>query len=68
MKADTIIAMLKREQGDLSLRQFSAVLGVSAPYLSDVYRGYREPGPTILKRYGLAKRRTTTVMYEKARK
>lgn len=36
---------------------------ISAPYLSDVLKGNRTPGPTILKKLGLCVHRTVTLDY-----
>lgn len=49
MNLDQVLAKLKKKQGDRSLREFATALGCSAPFLSDVYRKQRRPGPRILK-------------------
>jgi transcriptional regulator with XRE-family HTH domain len=64
MRQETLIRELKRRQGERSLRQFAAELGVAPSYLSDVYRGRREPGPKILRLLGVRKRVTRSVEYE----
>jgi transcriptional regulator with XRE-family HTH domain len=66
MKRKDVIALLKKEQGPRSLRQFAVVLGVSAAYLSDVYRGNRDPGGKLLNRFGIEKVKVCTVSYRKA--
>lgn len=53
-KAD-VLKLMRKAQGDLSLRSWAASIGISVAYLSDVYRGKREPGPGILARLGLEK-------------
>ena len=39
-----------REQKDLSLREFAEKLGVSAPFLSDIELGKRNPSNKVLSR------------------
>ena len=58
--------LLKRKQGDRSLRSFAVQIGVSAAYLSDIYRGNREPGPKILKLLKVRKIKTISYRYERA--
>jgi transcriptional regulator with XRE-family HTH domain len=64
--------VIKKLQADqeaqkLSLRQYARTLNVSAAYLSDVYRGRRDPGPTLLEHLGLERKVVTTVTYVKRR-
>lgn len=49
------IKMLRKRQGKRSLRALAREIGCAAPYLSDVYRGRRTPGPKILAFLGLTK-------------
>jgi hypothetical protein len=63
---DDVINFLKKKQGDNSLRAFATSLGITVAYLSDVYRGRRDPGPAILDPLKLKAIRKTTVFYEKA--
>lgn len=63
MTRDEVIAMLKRDQGDKSLRMFAVELGISAPYLSDIYAGKRDPGPAVLNRYRLRRHEITEIRY-----
>ena len=56
--------MLRKRQGDRSLREYAKTIDMSVAYLSDVLRGNREPGPRILKMLKLRKRKTTEVTYE----
>jgi transcriptional regulator with XRE-family HTH domain len=60
-----VLEMLRRKQGKRSLRAFARDIGVSAPYLSDVLRGNRDPGPTLLKVLGLERVRTVSLVYER---
>jgi hypothetical protein len=46
-----IIRQLKELQGGLSLRVFAKKLRVSAPFLSDIYRGNRNTGPKLMRGY-----------------
>jgi len=55
--------MLRKKQGNTSLRQFALELGISAPYLSDIYKGRRNPGPAILRHFGLHKQTTISTQY-----
>lgn len=65
LTVDEVIAMMRDEQAEaeLSLRQYAAKLGITPGYLVDLYKGNRTPGPTILSRFGLAKK--TVTLYEK---
>lgn len=63
LTVEEVIAMLKKEQGARSLREYAGVLGITPGYLSDLYKGNRTPGQTILSRFGLAKK--TVTLYEK---
>ena len=65
LNEEQVIAVIRKEQGERSLRQFAQELGISPAYLSDVYRGNRAPGPAILGRLGLVRRTTTSTVYEK---
>jgi len=62
---EQVIKLLKKAQGDRHQSLYARELDVSRAYLSDIYRNRRDPGPTILKRFGL--RRVSTVMYEKVK-
>lgn len=64
MNREQVIALLRKRQGKMSLREFAAAFGISAGYLSDIYCGNRAPGPTILNMLGIEKQ--TTVEYKKA--
>ena len=67
MKRADVMDLLMRRQGDRSLREFAVEVGCSAAYLSDLYRGYREPGRKIMRYLGLAKRRSVETTYVRAR-
>lgn len=56
MKAMTlsqVLALLRKRQGDRSVREFAGELGISHVYLSHIYSGKREPGPVVLEALGL---------------
>ncbi len=64
---DDVVEMLKKEQGERSLRTYAKEIGCSATYLSKTYRGERPPGPMLLDRFGLEEKKVTTVTYVKRR-
>ncbi len=68
-RKEDVVKQLQSEQEKqkLSLRQYAKQLNVSAAYLSDVYRGRRDPGPTLLDYLGLERKIVTTVTYVKRR-
>jgi hypothetical protein len=66
-RREDVIEQLKKKQGEQSLRSFAQTLGCSAPYLSDIYNGNRDPGPLILNELGLERRVETIVTYVKRR-
>jgi len=61
------VSLLRRRQGKRSLRQFAITLGVSAAYLSDVYKGHRAIGPKLQKAIKVRKVREIKVRYEVVR-
>lgn len=67
MTRETLIRELKRRQGEKTLRQFARELGVAPSYLSDIYRGRREPGPKILRPLGVRRRVELRIEYETCR-
>lgn len=48
-----VIELLKKRQGDMSLRGFASELGISAVYLMNIYKQRRDPGPAVLEKLGL---------------
>lgn len=62
MRDEHVIELMRKAQGNKSQKDFAAELGISAPYLSDIYKGFRRPGRAILKKFGLQK----TISYVKA--
>lgn len=67
MTRDDVISILQRKQGERSLREFAKELKCSAAYLSDLYRGNREPGPRIMRYLGLTRDRVTNTTYARTR-
>jgi transcriptional regulator with XRE-family HTH domain len=61
------LQMLRERQGGRSLRAFAREIGVSPMYLSDLYHGRREPGPTILSYLQLEKVVTRSIEYRRNR-
>jgi transcriptional regulator with XRE-family HTH domain len=68
-RKEDVVKQLQSEQEKkkLSLRQYAKHVGVSPPYLSDVYRGRRDPGPALLEYLGLERKVVTQVTYVKRR-
>ena len=66
MTHEDMVLVIKRQQGELSLRQFAKKLELSAAYLSDVYNGHRQAGRKLLKLFGMTKTVTVKVDYQKA--
>jgi hypothetical protein len=65
MTADDVRRLLQRACDDAgSQRAWALRHGVSVVYVNDVLGGNREPGPAILRAFGLEKERRTT--YRKA--
>lgn len=61
LRREQVIALLKQKQGDLTGTEFAKRLGISGSFLTEIYKGRRDPGETILSQLGLSKR----VLYEK---
>lgn len=65
-----VIQLLKKKQAGRSLREFCREIGCSPAYLSDIYKGRREPGQLVLDHIGIVKTVETKrlVTYQKKRK
>jgi hypothetical protein len=63
MTKHDVIARLKNEQGDRSLRTFAADIGEDPAVLSKVYNGERDPSPRVLAFLGLEKREKKIIEY-----
>jgi hypothetical protein len=62
---ECVLQDLHRGQGMLSLRDYAKLLGISAPYLCDIYLGRRLPGPKVLKPLGYEKMMNVTIAYRR---
>jgi transcriptional regulator with XRE-family HTH domain len=51
---EKLIALLKRRQGERTQKEFAAELGISEPFLSDIYNGKRDPGEKVLDQLGIS--------------
>ncbi len=67
MKTEDVIEVLRKRQGEMSLREYARIVGCSHSYLYDLYNGGRSPGNKIMKFLGLKKRRVVETSYVKAR-
>jgi transcriptional regulator with XRE-family HTH domain len=56
----------QRELSAMSMRQFSELVGISNPYLSQIERGLREPSERVLESIATALRTTSDSLYEQA--
>lgn len=45
---EDVIELLQRKQGDKTQVEFAAEIGISPSYLSEIYRGTREPAAKVL--------------------
>ena len=50
----------------MSMRQFSELVGISNPYLSQIERGLREPSERVVESIATALRTTSDALYEQA--
>ena len=56
----------QRELSAMSMRQFSELVGISNPYLSQIERGLREPSERVLESIATALRTTSDSLYQQA--
>lgn len=56
----------QRELNRLSLRQFSELVGISNPYLSQIERGLREPSEQVVDAIAKSLETTADALYEQA--
>ena len=61
LRREQMIALMRQKQGDLTGTEFAKKLGISGSFLTEIYKGRRDPGEAILSQLGLSKR----VLYEK---
>lgn len=62
LRRANVIELLRSAQFNKTQKEFAAEIGISAAYLSDIYKGHRAPGNKVLTFLGLVKR----VEYEPA--
>lgn len=67
-RLEDVLAELKKQQGGRSLRAFAEEVGCSAAYLSDVFKGQRQPGPKLLDHLGVERRTQVVTTYVKKRR
>jgi hypothetical protein len=60
---DVLALMRERIASAGSLNKWAAQIGLSAPYVSDVLNGKREPGESIAKVFGLRKEVGRTIQF-----
>lgn len=65
MTRTEILALLRRKQGDRSIREFAGEVGCSASHLSALYKGKWRPGGKVLRFLGLTA--TKAVTYREAK-
>lgn len=56
----------QRELGELSMRQFAAMAGISNPYLSQIERGLREPSERVVEAIARSLKTSAEELYEEA--
>lgn len=61
LRREQLVALMKQKQGDLTGTAFAEKLGISGSFLTEIYKGRRDPGEKVLSQLGLSKR----VLYEK---
>jgi transcriptional regulator with XRE-family HTH domain len=56
----------QRELNALSMRQFSQMVGISNPYLSQIERGLREPSEAVVESIAKSLEMSADALYEQA--
>lgn len=52
---EDVIKLMRKKQGQRTDAEFARELGISAPYLFEIFRGTRDPGDKVLEALGLQK-------------
>ena len=61
-----LLALMKRLQGERSSSAFATDLGISKQYLTDIYKGRREPGNSVLRALDVTRNVTYVARAESA--
>lgn len=67
MNEEQVVNLIKAGQKGRSLRKYADSIGITAPFLRDIYEGRRSPGEKTLKHFGLTKTRRVIVEYSYSR-
>ena len=49
---EEVVSLMRSLQGDRTAAAFAEELEISPSYLSDIYAGKRDPGPSVLEKLG----------------
>jgi transcriptional regulator with XRE-family HTH domain len=55
MTEGDVVALLRKRQGSRTAKEFADEIGISQPYLSDIFAFRRSPGPKIQEFLGIEK-------------
>lgn len=55
LSREEVVKLMRKRQGKLTDAAFARELGISPPYLFDIYNGKRDPGDKLLEALGLQK-------------
>lgn len=61
-----VVEILKARQGNGTLTALADEIGVTKAYISDIYKGRRNPGPRILAYLGIVAEVKTETKYRRA--
>ena len=53
LSREDVIKLMRKRQGGRTDADFARELGISAPYLFEIYKGTRDPGDKVLDALGL---------------
>lgn len=65
MDSNDVLRIIRKRQGQRSLRALATEVGVSPAYLSDVMLGRRPLGPRLLDHFGLERVTVTETTYRR---